>query len=234
MDLNTLYSQLVLRDLLGYIAPGAIVSAAIGIRISGGWGKFFSHIKALPTIAWIPLLAAIYLVGLAISGLVFEMPPLNRFFTYHNHPTYKEFLEQLANFQQSLSPNTAVAWGQHHERYVDFKQGAANGVGALILSLLILAQWPAAKPSFLDIVRQLVIVGAVLLAIYSLHKIHSESRDRQDLWEKVVISRAKPQSTDRVNKVPPRVQSTDGQHPTDSVNKISPTVQSTDGQHQRR
>jgi hypothetical protein len=234
MDLNTLYSQLVLRDLLGYIAPGAIVSAAIGVRISGGWGKFFSHIKALPIIVWIPLLAVIYLVGLAISGLVFEMPPLNRLFTYHNHPTYKEFLEQLANFRESLSPNTAVAWGQHHERYVDFKQGAANGAGALILSLLILVQWPATKPSFLDIVRY---VGAVLLlviAVYSLHRVHSESRDRQDLWEKTVISRAKHQSTERVSKIPARVQSKDGQHSTDSVNEIPPKVQPKDDQHQRR
>jgi hypothetical protein len=51
MDFSTLYTQLVLRDLIGYIGPRLIVCVTVAVILLGGSKELLLYLKEIPGLA---------------------------------------------------------------------------------------------------------------------------------------------------------------------------------------
>lgn len=188
MDFSTLYTQLVLRDLIGYIGPGSIVCVAVAVILLGGPKELLLYLKDISGLAWVPAIAIFYVVGLGIQGAAFDVVSPNPVFRYHVLPDDSTFSDRLVQYERALSmaPEKLHArLSQQRERFVALKHATANGsVALLIAGVLIL--WKLWSSNF----RWSVVgLGLALLAItLALWSSHYQLRFRQNKFELDVIN----------------------------------------------
>lgn len=189
MDLGDLYNQLLVRDAIGKLAPGAIVTLALFLCFAEDPKTLLPYVKEMSWVAWLPLLAVAYLVGLGVQGLIFETFE-NPLFRYHNLPSPEAFTERMHSFYLALSnePERAAAKdAQQRERFAALKEATANGAAALVIAAILLGTRLLIASRTLHVGAGLLIAGACVLGLLFFHP---TLRDLQDEFERTVIKKS--------------------------------------------
>jgi hypothetical protein len=189
--INNLYSKFILRDVLSFITPGAIVVISATYLINPN--VFENHY--IPWPFYIPLFGAFYFVGYA--GQCFgELIGFIRFFRsdegcfrqrlnlfsrrWRERDLLKNEREKTIDFQCITEK---LEWAsQHLERVVIHKQMAANSVIAVIIAGIFLGV--SSCPKFVHIIVLSVIT---ILFVVSLYWDFRDSLLAQDTIENKII-----------------------------------------------
>ena len=59
------YERWILRDVLGYVTPGAILVTTVAVQLAG-WDSLLKTLKNLPLLAYLPLFGLFFIVGFAL------------------------------------------------------------------------------------------------------------------------------------------------------------------------
>lgn len=183
--LEALYTRLILRDVGGKIAPGAVMLLAARAALTPpgeairGWDK-------IPVAGWIMLMGVAWLTGLAVQGLgefTGRIPGIPvRYFPRRLTPD--AFHTLVANFDRVATADDK----QRFERYTVIKEATGNASLALAFSLVLILSvhsvqlWPLPLSA--------VLAG---LAALGLGKLHHENAERGAAHAEHVIQEAKKQ-----------------------------------------
>lgn len=170
-----LYREFILRDLLSFVTPGAIVIvSALLFRFDLYQTLTFS--KLIPLILYIPVFGVFFMVGFAIQILGAEILHIIRF---HTRDTDTDNYECLAKFLSKADEEEK----RQRERFVVLKQMCGNGAIAILIAaiLLIIKLWPPSSSVLVLIIMTILIS----LFLFLGHYVHVK---RQMEWEDTIIN----------------------------------------------
>ncbi len=153
-----LYSQFILRDVLSFITPGALVVLTAFLlllpcsSLTQRLDTLFDYSTSIHWLLYIPLFGIFYLIGYAVQCLQCLFGCVRLHFTdkscfsqrrsvfkcdWQDKTDYmKKTREETTDF---LNITVKVGWArQYRERSVVLKQMSANGFGAIILASIFL------------------------------------------------------------------------------------------------
>jgi len=169
-----LYSKFIMRDLLSFVTPGAIIVGTLFL-IHWDFSWKFDFFKDIPFILYIPSFGVLYIVGFAVQCLGAEFIPAIKF---HNCETDKIHFMKVAKLQK-IDREMALS---QHERFVVLKQMCGNGALAISIAGLLLFINLIGVPILSSYILGIMIV----LLIISLYKGHLVHVKRQEEWEDVI------------------------------------------------
>ena len=183
--LEALYTRLILRDLAGKMAPGALMLVAARAALTSP-GEAIRGWDTVPIAGWIMLLGVAWLTGLAVQGLgefSAHIPGVPvRYFPRRLTPDAWHTL--IVDFDRVATVDDK----QRFERYTVIKEATGNASLALVLSLVLLLSvhgdslWPL--PLY-------AVLGG--LAALGLGKLHHENAERGVAHAEHVVGEAKKQ-----------------------------------------
>lgn len=182
---DSLYRDLLLRDLGAKVTPGMIVLVAVRIGMTSV-PETLKEMNSAELGAWLVIIAVAWLTGLVVQGLG-EITGKVRFFPVRYFPAEKklsEWCQLLANFDRVAEDPER----QRFERFVVVKEATGNGCIALFVAMIFLAvtkqaSWPV------WVVWALAVVGLAVL--------HHENVARNwEYAEKVVAQNGTPKKGD--------------------------------------
>jgi len=194
-----IYSEFVLRDLLGYAVPGGIIMFA-GISTLGLWPRLKAFTKDWPVAhgvgAQLLVLAFAYILGQSLAGISLNLIPRNPVFAYWPPSRIDSNIAEaqhvaaynlvLATFSDAARAPIAA----QRERYAVLTHlTATSGAACLVIVILGVARWR--RPRFRT--GRVVVVAAVTFV--GLEAQHLQARARRFDFECSVIRRA-PNPTD--------------------------------------
>lgn len=183
MDLFTLYSQLVLRDFLSYVVPGALVLSSI--IVFRRREDLFSQRLTFPVLLF--ALLPCYLAGHVLQAIGFELIRDNPVFSYLEVPErHTEKVERTADVVALFARLESRSEGRilqiQHERIVFLKQFTANSCLAFLIgSILLFLRW---RQDLLKTKKQWLVFWVLsLLIVGGLWRYHERLRKAQGLFE---------------------------------------------------
>jgi hypothetical protein len=204
-----LYTQFILRDVLSFITPGAIVVWAVLYLF---FPCLLSYSYSIHWLLYIPLFGLFYIVGFAIQclgeffGIIFLCPPSKFGWRYFSEPLkilrcknwdnerfwWRDYYEWMKDFWEPTHRDEDARQGR--ERLVVLKQMCGNGFLAIVISGVLFG---VSYCPFLwgRIVLAIALVALPLLAsLFWGHRVHVL---RQYDREYIIISeyRAKRQQS---------------------------------------
>lgn len=169
-----LYSNFIMRDLLSFVTPGAIV---VGSLLLLHWepSLILDFLKSIPFVLYIPIFGILYMVGFAVQCLGAEFIPIIKF---HHCKTDKEHFMLLAKLH-TIDREKAMST---HERFVVLKQMCGNGAFAILIAgvLLAIKLWK----SDLSHWALVIMVALLIISLLKGHKVHVQ---RQEEWESAIL-----------------------------------------------
>ena len=165
-----LYREFILRDLLSFITPGAIIICAM-LLLEWDLSQILTFTKLIPLVLYIPIFGAFFMVGFAIQCLGAEIFHVIKF---HHRKIDKEHFTRLATFRSKADEKAE----RQHERFVILKQMCGNSAVAIFIAsvLLVIKRWiPCVVPWVLG-----AMVIAIVISLYWGHLVHVR---RQEEWE---------------------------------------------------
>ena len=201
-----LYSQFILRDVLSFITPGAIIVAATTY-------VFYPELLERPIhwLLFIPLFGVCYIIGFALQCFG-ELFGFIRFTPYDERSWQKRFgifsckythdydnpcksniwwweeQEKLTEFFEAIAENEGAQQG--HERLVVLKQMCGNGFIAIaIASVLIAAKF--CPCTYVQIALGVLLAIVLLGSLFWGHRVHLL---KQYTRENIIMERRKNKS----------------------------------------
>ena len=163
---ESLYTRLILRDLCGKVAPGALILVTGGTILTSK-AEALAAMNGASLGTWLVFGALAWLAGLAAQG----MGELTSFFRYlpvryfPNTVKEKEYREKIVAFDAKAVASPVDR--QRHERLVVIMEATGNGCLALSFSLVlvVIGRWDA-------LCRLLPALILVLFTIVGFAKLH--------------------------------------------------------------
>lgn len=188
------YQEFILRDVVAYVAPGAILATCV-LWVVFGSDSAVKILLGVPKIAYLPLYGVIFITGLGLENLG-EMLGVLRFHNRvdesrkrskeRNRPSDREHFRVLQQFHRATSaqvdPEKADGYGvwleRTRERITVKKYASGNIAIAILVSMilwLVTNRWPEWR------LHAVVAVGAIL--IMALLRAHWHQLKLQVIWE---------------------------------------------------
>lgn len=189
-----LYQQFILRDVVAYVAPGAILAGCV-LWVVFGADNAVKILLGIPKIAYLPIYGIIFITGLGLENLG-EMLGVLRFHNRvdkshkrskdRNRPSDREHFRVLQQFHRATSAQGDTekadgygAWLERTRERITVKKYASGNIAIAILVSMVLwlvtNRWPEWR-------RQAVVaIGAIL--IISLLRAHWHQLHLQVIWE---------------------------------------------------
>lgn len=173
-----LYTEFILRDLLTFITPGAIL---VGAALYMWWGRaiFLSVAASIPWLLYIPIFGVFFVVGFALHVFGILIHPLLDF--RFDEPHKAGYADLIAFFKKVGSEQDDVS--QIHERFSVFTQMCLNnGLAILFVLAALITRYLAITVLFYGFwVISGVVLLFLLLAGYIIH------RKRKKDWETAAL-----------------------------------------------
>ena len=174
---SAFYDRLILRDLLGKVVPGSIVTvAAYAACLSTAPSLVATviHLGQAPLGLWVVLASVGWFAGVALQAAG-ETLRVIRY--YPRHVTLPEFMKGLVELHDA-----SAQLRQAHERFVVIKEASGNGAVAIVVAsvLIGLRMWRG-QPLGHWWLGALALLVAV--ALFRMHRLHL---DRQREWTRAV------------------------------------------------
>ena len=196
-----LYRQFILRDVLSFVTPGAIVSMTALLLFLDEWRKAFEFFHTFWPL-YLLLFGLFYMVGFAIQcfGEIFGIICHTRigdqstwgqrfrifWRNWHEQNWFHKAHIDIETFA-TATRNPELEWERaRHERFTVLKQMCANGFLAIIIAVLLIPISHYGKSPL-----YLLIVGIPLLAsLFWGYRVHIL---KEDDWREVITSQAPEQ-----------------------------------------
>lgn len=194
------YSDFILRDLLSFVTPGAIVLGSV-LYLFLPLGFLLRIFNELNPLLYIPLLGLCYIIGIGLLMLgeeidstyecCFKKISIGWFSTFHA-PTAIEQQKVVKSFHEKLTNHTRDQFSKIRERYVILMQACGTCCLAILISAVILLIkfqliYPLHSRLFHWIIPiSILIIGMFFIAIllgngYCVHK------KRLKDWDNLII-----------------------------------------------
>jgi len=180
------YEKFILRDLLAFVTPGAIVVMSVLLLHCDIYviKEFFNDLKF---VLYIPIYGVLFVVGFAVQCLGFEIIPW--LFKFHNCEDDKEYYsERLIKIRRLNKDDEDKVVKQQHERFVILKLMCANNALAIFIGgiLFIIKKWGLTFSSFWTLFHVVVLIFFLVIPLYIGHRTHL---NRQGIWEEEVLKK---------------------------------------------
>ena len=189
-----LYQQFILRDVVAYVAPGAILAGCV-FCVVFGTDKAVRILLGIPAIAYLPIYGIVFITGLGLENLG-EMLRMLRF---HNrgdesHKRRKdrsraddrEHFRVLQKFHRATSAqgdrdkdDGYGAWLERTRERITVKKYASGNIAIAILVSMVLLLVTNRRPDW----RLQAIVAVLAILIVSLLRAHWYQLNLQVIWE---------------------------------------------------
>jgi hypothetical protein len=177
------YEQWILRDVLGYVTPGAIVVIAVSLQYANP-EKIVETLGEIPIIAYIPLYGLLFAVGFAIQNL----GEILRLLKWHNRDSDDIQFQKLEKFH-GVTQGDEHGWLERTRERISVKKNMSGTVSvAIIISLIFfLIDW-ITKDQLIVNIAVTILALFLILALLCGHRHH---RKFQLYWENIVIQEKK-------------------------------------------
>jgi hypothetical protein len=189
-----LYQQFILRDVVAYVAPGAILAGCV-LCVLFGTDKAGRIILGIPAIVYLPVYGIVFITGLGLENLG-EMLRVLRFHNRrdesHKRPEGRrrrddrEHFHVLQEFHRATSAQGVTdkddaygAWLERTRERITVKKYASGNIAMAILVSMVLLLVTNRRPDWT--LQAIVAVGAIL--IVSLLRAHWYQLNLQVIWE---------------------------------------------------
>ena len=201
-----LYQQFILRDVVAYVAPGAILAGCI-LWVVFGADQAVRILLGIPAIAYLPIYGIVFITGLGLENLG-EMLRMLRF---HNRgdeshtrlkdrkrPDDREHFRVLQKFHQATSAQGDAdkgdgygAWLERTRERITVKKYASGNIAIAILVSMVLLLVTTRRPDWT--LEAIVAVGVIL--IVSLLRAHWYQLKLQVIWEDEALKHYEHENT---------------------------------------
>lgn len=175
------YQEFILRDVLAYVTPGAIIVGCVLLLQYKDLAAIISILKDIPFVASIPIFGALFLIGFGLQNLG-EMIGLLK---WHERVNDEEHLRYLQAFHDSTRSDES-GWLERTRERISVKKNASGTVAMAFGIVLILVSLTVWNPSLLSWAVMLLVV---LLSV-GLYRGHRRQRQAQATWESLSIDKA--------------------------------------------
>ena len=189
-----LYQQFILRDVVAYVAPGAILAGCV-LWVVFGTDKAVGILLGIPAIAYLPIYGIVFITGLGLENLG-EMLHVLRFHNRRDEshkrlkdrrrPDDREHFRVLQKFHRVTSAQGDTdkddgysAWLERTRERITVKKYASGNIAIAILVSMVLLLVTNRRPDWRP--QAIIAVGAIL--IVSLLRAHWYQLNLQVLWE---------------------------------------------------
>jgi hypothetical protein len=201
-----LYREFVLRDILSFVMPGAIIALTAFLvfiaepTLKESLKKLFEYPASIHWLFYILLFGLFYVVGFAVQcfGEIFDIIRFTptaqggwsqRFKIFlcnwanPNNIWWEKAHKELVEFGNTTQGSEGEWARHHHERIVVLKQMCANNFLAIVIAgiFILINQYLCASSWCL-----LILVVPLLAALFWGYRVHVL---RQNTWEKAIISK---------------------------------------------
>lgn len=194
------YQEFLLRDLLGYVTPGALVIATALVVVSPDLQTLLHGMMDLPVLIYLVLVGLSFATGLAVQN-VGEYVRFIRW--YHKGEVDSEdaaHLQSLFEFHRASSSRHSgvkedapesrpIEWAARIRERIAVKKNltGTNALGLILsISLLVADRLSTGWRDVND--SELAILGLVGVLILGLLRGHRKQRSYQHIWENIVKS----------------------------------------------
>ncbi len=187
---DVLYSQFLLRDLLGYAVPGALVCLTVAYCVLDPGTRDLLEKNALVNsyAGGILFLGLAYLVGHAVSGLAFNAfspNPVFAYYPYSSITTNRAAAQHQEQCSAAITHLNSPETNRQRERFSVLVHVTGNSAAAVLVSGLVygfFTFWPNAKAY-----ASWILLSAFFVGLW-LH--HFRARGRRFEFEKAAVERA--------------------------------------------
>ena len=169
-----LYEKFILRDLLSFVTPGAIVIGSI-LFLRWDFCQILEYSKSIPFVLLIPILGILFVVGFAIQCFGADIVHIIQF---HSCKNDREHFERLSRFYQNKDDKSE----QQHERFVVLKQMSGNCFLAILIAGALFAAKQCIPPFYNTLLGILILL--MVISLFWGHRVHVK---RQKEWEDIQI-----------------------------------------------
>ena len=174
------YQEFILRDVLGYVTPGAIIVGCVLLLQYKDLAAIVDILKEIPFVASIPIFGALFMIGFGLQNLG-EMIGLLK---WHERDSDAEHLRYLKALHDSTQSDTSGRLERTRERMA-VKKIASGTVAMAFGIVLILGSLTVWNPNLLS--WAVLLLGALLMV--GVYRGHRHQGRVQALWENLVVDK---------------------------------------------
>ena len=193
-----LYQQFILRDVVAYVTPGTILAVCALKIYLGSMDAAVTFIKAIPTVAYIPIYGFLFITGLGIQNLgefLRVLPEHDRLADSKNNLSADQVrFAKLQEFHRATSGahvpgeanNYSDALERTRERIEVKKYASGNIAAAIVLSAILVG-----ITKVLPLAGRWAIIGIAAIVVACLVRAHHLQMKNVTTWEDDAINAAK-------------------------------------------
>lgn len=178
-----LYQQFILRDVVAYVAPGAIIAACLLRLHFGDLDLALKFIKDIPAIAYVPIYGLLFTIGLGIQNF----GEIIKLLKEHTRDTEKERFDKLQEFHRAVLSRKVA--GQMMDEYREALERTRERIevkkyasGNIAMAVVIAAISMLLAKTFTNSARWVILaIGAILaVSLIRANRLQAENVTR---WE---------------------------------------------------
>jgi hypothetical protein len=184
-----LYQQFVLRDVVAYVAPGAILAACLLSLHFGGLDPALRFIKDIPQVAYVPIYGLLFTIGLGIQNFG-EMIKLLKEHTRRNEKEHFDKLQQFhrAVLSSQVSHQMVNEYSDVLERTRERIEIKKYASGNIALALVMGAISILVAKTFTNSANWTILAVGVILAVSLIRANHWQAKNAK-IWEDEAIEK---------------------------------------------
>jgi hypothetical protein len=197
-----LYQHFILRDVVAYVAPGAILAACLLRLHYGGLDPALKFIKDIPPIAYVPIYGLLFTIGLGIQNfgemIKFRGGSLLKDHTRENNKVRFDKLQEFhrAVLSSQVSKQMVNEYTEVLERTRERIEIKKYASGNIAVALVMTAISMLVAKTFTNSASWVILAIGAILAVSLIHANRSQARNVQT-WEDEAI-RTNPQKNLKV------------------------------------
>lgn len=196
-----LYQQFILRDVVAYVAPGAILAACLLRLHFGGLDLALEFIGDIPPIAYVPIYGLLFTIGLGIQNfgelIRFRIKFRNKFHSVsllkdHARENDKARFDKLQDFHRAVLSRQVA--NQMMDEYREVLERTRERIeikkyasGNIALALVMAAISMLVAKSFTNSARWVILANGAILVL-SLIRANQWQADQAKTWEDKAIA----------------------------------------------
>jgi hypothetical protein len=201
------YEQWILRDVLGYVTPGAILLVVVMGQLIG-WESLMKLLRGLPALAFLPIFGLLFIAGFAMQNVGERLGLLR----WHDRSSDEQHLKTLYQFHyQNITlendPRSgAGGWTERTRERISVKKNmSGTALIALILSSIFTliyqgVRMPTLSSTWKTWATLVLIALLVGLLCWGLFRGHRHQHNNQKIWEDLSMAPEDQASLDAEKK----------------------------------
>jgi hypothetical protein len=182
-----LYQQFILRDVVAYVAPGAIIAACLLRLHFGGLNLALNFIRDIPPIAYVPIYGLLFTLGLGIQNF----GEIIKLLKDHKRDSDEDRFDKLQKFHRAVLSRQVSK--QMVNEYADVLERTRERIeikkyasGNIALAMVIAAISMLVEKTFTNSASWTILAIGAILAVSLIRANHWQA-EQAKTWEDKAI-----------------------------------------------